>query len=71
MVSDRGAIPGPQPLPPNASPGKRWRFRRDLVIYIAHRNGVSQRLLADVFDLPRSWIAAIIKGFSEHAEIHD
>jgi hypothetical protein len=32
------------------------------VIYLAHRrNGLSQRFLADVFDLPRSRIAAIIK----------
>jgi hypothetical protein len=56
-------LPAPPPLPPNASLGRRWRFRRDLVIYVSSRNGVSQRLLADVFDLPRSRIAAIIKGF--------
>jgi hypothetical protein len=51
-------------LPPNASAVKRWKFRRNLVIAIAHRQGVSQRLLADVFDLPRSRIAAILKEFS-------
>jgi hypothetical protein len=56
-------LPTPPPLPPNASLGRRWRFRRDLVIYISSRNGVSQRLLADVFDLPRSRVAAIIKDF--------
>lgn len=53
------------PLPPNAGAGRRWRFRRNLVIYLAHRrNGLSQRLLADVFDLPRSRIAAIVKEFA-------
>lgn len=52
-------------LPPNASVSKRWKFRRNVVIYVAHRNGFSQRVLADVFDLPRSRIASIIKEFSE------
>lgn len=51
------------PLAPNASAGKRWRFRRNLVIYVAHRQGLSQRLLADVFDLPRSRIAAILQEY--------
>lgn len=59
--------PKPAPLPANASPGRRWRFRRDLVIYLAHRrNGLSQRFLADVFDLPRSRIAAIIQEFRKY-----
>jgi hypothetical protein len=56
--------PLPTPtLPENASVGQRWKFRRNLVIFIANRNGASQRLLADVFDLPHSRIAAIIKEF--------
>jgi len=50
-------------LPKNASVGRRWKFRRNLVIYIASQNGVSQRLLADVFDLPHSRIAGILKEF--------
>jgi hypothetical protein len=49
--------------PEHLTVGRRWRFRRNLVIYIASQNGVSQRLLADVFDLPHSRIAAIIKEF--------
>jgi hypothetical protein len=57
------SIPKP---PPNASVGKRWRFWRNVVIYVAHRNRVSQRKLADVFDLPRSRISAIIREFSEY-----
>lgn len=58
------SAPFPKPtLPENASVGRRWRFRRNLVIFIASQNGVSQRLLADVFDLPHSRIAAIIKEF--------
>jgi hypothetical protein len=37
-----------------------------MVIFVAHRNGLSQRLLADVFDLPRSSVAEIIKTFNEY-----
>ena len=44
-----------------ASVGQRWKFRRNLVIYIANQHGASQRMLADVFDLPHSRIAAILK----------
>lgn len=44
-----------------ASVGQRWKFRRNLVIYIANEHGASQRMLADVFDLPHSRIAAILK----------
>ena len=47
-----------------ATVGMRWRFRRNLVIYVAFKNGFSQRILSDVFDLPRSRIAAIIKEIS-------
>lgn len=69
-VSERGtggALPKVAPLPVGASAGRRWRFRRDLVIYLAHRrNGLSQRFLADVFDLPRSRIAAIVQKFSKY-----
>jgi hypothetical protein len=52
------------PLPPNASVGKKWKFRRNAVIYVAYRGGIPQRVLADVFDLPRSTIASIIKEFA-------
>lgn len=56
--------PWEPPVAPGGSAGQRWRFRRNLVIYLAHRrNGLSQRLLSDVFDLPRSRIASIIKEF--------
>jgi hypothetical protein len=49
--------------------GRRWKFRRNLVIYIASENGCSQRLLADVFDLPHSRIAAIVKEFRSKYQI--
>jgi hypothetical protein len=52
------------PLSPNASVGQRWRFRRDVVIYVASRSGISQRSLAEVFDLGRSRIAKILEEFS-------
>jgi hypothetical protein len=47
--------------PPDAGVTKRWRFRRNVVIFIAHAHGVSQRDLADVFDLPQSRISAIVR----------
>lgn len=43
------------------TPGQRWRFRRNLAIYQLSTAGWSQRMLADVFDLPRSRIATIVK----------
>lgn len=63
---DEGGPTSVPPLPPDASAGKRWRFRRNVVIYVAHRDGLSQRLLADVFDLPRSRIAAIVNEFRRY-----
>jgi hypothetical protein len=64
---DREVLPLPKPMPlgPCPSPGRRWRFRRDLVIFVAAREGFSQRVLAEVFDLPRSRVAAIIKAVKE------
>ena len=55
--------PGSAEGPPgkSVSVGRRWKLRRNLVIYIASQHGASQRLLADVFDLPHSRIAAILK----------
>lgn len=51
---------GDKPLK-RLSVGQRWKLRRNLVIYIANQHGASQRMLADVFDLPHSRIAAILK----------
>ena len=48
--------------------GQRWKFRRNLVIYIANQHGASQRMLADVFDLPHSRIAAILKELRNNYE---
>jgi len=51
-------------LPRGFTPGQRWRFRRNLLIHVAHRQGLSQRFIADVFDLPRSRVAEILKEFA-------
>jgi hypothetical protein len=59
-------IPPPPPLPPNATVGMQWRFRRNFVIHVTHRGGISGRLLSDIFDLPRSRIAGIIKKFDNY-----
>jgi hypothetical protein len=61
LLDDEPTLPSPSSPPANFTPGQRWRFRRNLVIYVAHRQGFSQVVLADVFDLPRSRIAEIIK----------
>jgi hypothetical protein len=53
-------MPRTPPIRPDATPGQRWRFRRNLVMYAAHRAGFSQRMLADVFDLPRSHVHEIL-----------
>ena len=47
-------------FPPNANRLTRHRCRRDLVIHVAYRGRVSQRVLADVFGLARSRVAAIL-----------
>jgi hypothetical protein len=47
--------------PPGAGVTRRWRFRRDVVIFVAYANGIPQRELADVFDLPQSRISAIVR----------
>lgn len=65
---DESSEPTLPMLPSNATVGKRWRFRRNVVIFVAHRSGISQRMLADVFDLPRSRIATIIKEFTTALE---
>ena len=54
--------------PPNAGTVRRWRFRRDMVIFVAHVNGVSQRELADVFDLRQSRVSAIIHRIAKTLE---
>ena len=47
---------------PGASLTELWRFQRDMVIFLAHSHGISQRILANVFDLPQSRISAIVRG---------
>jgi hypothetical protein len=52
---------------PTAS--QRWRRRRDLAIYALHRRlHFSQVLLADVFDLARSRIHAIVRDIDAEGE---
>lgn len=47
------------------TPGQKWRYRRNVVICLAHEHGLSQRFLADVFDLPRSRVGAIVDEFKQ------
>ena len=48
--------------PRRLSPYRRWVLRRNLAIYALHRQGWSQRTLADVFLLARSRIHSAIKA---------
>lgn len=50
------------------TPGQKWRLRRNLAICLCWRGGMSQRMIADVFDLPRSHIAGILKATEALAE---
>lgn len=43
------------------SVSKTWRDKRDSVIRLVCKHGVSQRFAADVFDLPHSRISQIVK----------
>lgn len=58
-LADR-RVSRPERMPVLRTEGQRRRFRRNLVIAAAHRQGVSQRVLAEVFDLPRSRIGEIV-----------
>ena len=62
-VEGSAGLPAAGKAAKRVSVGRRWKLRRNLVIYIANQQGVSQRMLADVFDLPHSRIAAILKEF--------
>jgi uncharacterized protein (DUF433 family) len=57
MGESSGRLPS---LSPIASAGQRWRFRRNVVIYVAHQGGLSDRLLADVFDLTTEQVQTIL-----------
>lgn len=64
-------VPRPPALPPAATPGQQWRFARNLAIcdlYLNCGGRWSQRALADVFDLPRSRVAEIVREFRALAE---
>lgn len=48
---------------PGASAGRHRRFKRDLILYLAHHAGLSQRFIAEAIEMPRSQVAAIIAKF--------
>lgn len=55
--------------PGEPTPAQRWRRRRDLVIYAAHRRlEFSQRYLADVFDVARSRVHEIVRQLDAEAD---
>jgi hypothetical protein len=54
------------PPPSHATPEVHWRHRRNIVIYLIHRQGVPQQLIADAFDLGIVQIRTIIINISQH-----
>jgi hypothetical protein len=65
---DTSPLPAPRPLARDAGPRERWRFRRNLVIYLAHRQGLSQSFIADAFALSRSLVRTIITNMASYEE---
>lgn len=47
--------------------GRRWRARRDAVLYAAHRQGIPREVLADVFDLGKTRTLGIIREMDARA----
>jgi hypothetical protein len=43
------------------TPGKAWRFRRDVLIYCGHLQGIPQRTIADAADVPQSSVPGIVR----------
>lgn len=52
------------PLLCEASPVQKWRVRRNLVIYMAHRQGLSYQVIADAFGLTRCSVRSVIRNLS-------
>lgn len=63
MVDLRAMAESLRPMGPGPgdTPGRRWRWRRNVAIFVLNSAGFSQRWLADTFDLPRSRVAEIVK----------
>lgn len=62
----------PRLFPADLTVGQQWRLRRNLAIcdlYLSCDGRWSQRMLADVFDLPRSRIAEILREFRDLAPL--
>lgn len=65
--------PSRRPPPPaldtsKMTPGQKQKFLRNLGIVAGARAGVSQRELAQIYDLPHSRVAVIIAEFRQYAE---
>jgi hypothetical protein len=41
--------------------GRRWKLRRDVLIFVAAEAGFSHRWIADVFDLSRARVRQIVR----------
>jgi hypothetical protein len=61
-----GASSFPAPCPVAAETGTKgqWRLRRNLLIYLAFRQGFSSKFIADAFVLSSSVVLAILRSFS-------
>jgi hypothetical protein len=48
--------------------GQRWRFKRNLSIYLARKGGASVCMLADAHDLAESRVRAILEEVKANGE---
>jgi hypothetical protein len=68
---DAFQLPRLPPLPHGASPDERRRYRRDLLIYLAYRQGLTQQFLADAFEVSKSFVrdvTARLKAYDDYPE---
>jgi hypothetical protein len=60
----------PPPPARDASPAEHWRHRRNIVIYLIHRQGAPHQLIADAFDLGTAQVRSIINSIAIHDRSH-
>jgi len=62
-------VPASVPLSSEPTTLQRWRFRRNLLIYLAYREGFSQHVLADAFDLTQGRVRCIVLDLANQEKV--
>src|SRR5689334_17165685 len=72
LVSDGASSrPAPRSMARETDTNRQWRSRRNLLIYLAFRQGFSSPFIADAFGLSPSVVLAILKEFSSSRATSD